>query len=108
MVCIECGSESSVKLSVTELLECDHCGHKNPMEYYICFNCGTVWRQYNGDVYGSVSCCGNSRRHKNQCSSENYDTECIICQSAAEEISDGYFKCSNPICGFEWEVLNSG
>jgi hypothetical protein len=105
MVCIDCGCDNSVKLQLSEVLKCEHCKHDNTMDYFICINCGAVWRQYNNDVYGSVLGCGYSEEGKCEDSDEE-EFLCLYCQSVSYEISKGTFKCSNPICGFEWRVVN--
>lgn len=105
MNCDECGTEG-VAMLFAENLDCPHCGRSSSMEYFLCFSCGAVWRQHEGKVYSSVSVPSlrkSGLRNKAE-TTDDTDVECLICQSTAFEVEKDKFKCTNPICGFEWEV----
>lgn len=107
MKCIDCGCENSVRRQLSEVLKCEHCKQDNTMSYFVCINCGAVWRQFNNNVYGSVLGCGYDNDCKDFDSNEvDEEFRCLWCQSVSYEIDKGKFKCSNPICGFKWEVVD--
>lgn len=120
MECIHC--ESVGKVFAEESYPCTHCGEKVIMEYYMCENCGLVWRTVDGAVdQGSLfteedRCdfeVDGMEKALNELVVNRKDTpsmsecisRCLKCNVISYEVKEGEFECSDPNCGFRWEVI---
>ena len=123
MECVNCGGKGEV--FATESYPCSHCGEKLIMEYCMCPTCGIVWRTIDGivdqdslfteearidfEVDGMEQALNELMMNKEtERSMDECINRCLRCNSISYEVKKGSFKCSDPDCGFEWEVIECG
>lgn len=120
MECIHC--EGDGKVFAIESYPCSHCGQDLVMEYYMCGSCSLVWRTIDGvidqsslfteedrydfeaagmeEALNELVCNENDIRSMDECINR-----CLKCNALSYEVKRGSFECSDPACGFKWEVV---
>jgi hypothetical protein len=91
------------------------------MQYFLCKNCGHVWREHAGQVpyhdtfitdvelmealplLAFEALTEATVKHD----MEDYMHRCFVCQTIAFEVDLGFYQCASETCGFSWEVHGS-
>lgn len=130
MSCIECGSDKATVVFI-EVFPCNHCNGELHLEHNLCPECGIGWKTLDGEVVECVTVLNSnlddffsdfdeqgdvtdmifnyldSLNHGSD-SMNSYVHRCLRCNSIAFEIGEELYRCSDPECGFEWEVVRDG
>jgi len=118
MDCINCEGEG--KVFAIESYPCTHCGERLNMEYYMCADCGLVWRTIDGvvdkdslfteeervdfEVDGMERALNDLIQRREPARSMNeFINRCLNCNALSYEVKQGSYECSE--CGFRWEVI---
>ena len=114
MECINC-SNKEVTPFFNEQVDCFHCNESNNIVYYVCRDCGMIFRIINetinevvaqanpeqlGAFYG-----GTLEQNNYHCcnSMQQMVHHCLKCNAFAYEVSPGLYECSK--CSFSWEKI---
>lgn len=122
--CVEC-SGPYVEQFYEEIVPCKHCGEETTVEYYVCSECGIMWKEVDGEIIDTskdamanidefLDEAGNTDDVPGLFAKEITSAEapksmqdmvhkCLKCKATAYEVGPAKFKC--PDCGFEWEIL---
>ena len=109
-ICYTCGAQACI---FEEDLE-------NNISYYMCKECGKVWRSIAGhvpdqDIVGDeVTVLEGLPSNAFEAYTElavkptmsDHVHKCFLCQSISFEVELGFYQCSNIDCGFSWEVFD--
>lgn len=133
MTCERCGKASGLVEVYREEYPCGCCDAVNVIVYEICISCGFLVKTYNGEPMVDGSLQGSfilseedmpeiglddffeemtkhvrDKVSKNPSSMTDMIHKCLRCHKFAYECSEGKYKCSDPDCGFSWEVIECG
>lgn len=129
MECFNCNQgEDYIEQFYVEDFNCPHCRENIKMKFFLCVDCGAVWKQLGDEVVSGVvfnsselsSAMGpeierlfsmldedkSSRKETTGITEyfSNFVIECVRCKEKAYRIDDLAYKCSS--CNFEWEVVD--
>lgn len=136
MECFNCNKiDECIEQFYVESMPCPHCSEEIKVLYYLCLDCGAVWKLANGEIVtGAVfsnkeleSAIGDDldnlfdilaedKFFKGEYAKDmdmkeylsNFIPKCIRCEARAYQIDDLTYRCSDPECEFEWEVVDLG
>lgn len=134
MNCIKCGSEEATDTYFIEVLPCPYCDEGIEIKYHICHECNITWKTVNDEVISMADFDdgmppGLTDEDLLQAfsaidgrlvkfSMDNIDGvptgpamgellhRCIRCGSIAFEVSSKRWRCNDPECQFEWEIVS--
>ena len=122
MKCLRCDNEDLMRF-MDDTIDCCDCGTKLHYVHYLCSNCGMSWKTVNDNVVTKsdlqamfvnlMEYMGNLENETRKADAikegtanmVDYIHKCIKCQSVSYEERPGTYRCLNPECEFEWEVL---
>ena len=115
MKCINCGF-STPFLFFTEEVDCFYCNEHNIIDYYLCNECGMVFRILNNTIDEVMAQLGPDRTEhlyskmtQRAAPLDEFKTmgeiihRCLKCNSIAYEIKSNVYECSR--CSFVWETI---
>lgn len=125
MGCYTCSTKKET-LFFVESFPCN-CGDTVEIHYHKCEVCGSVWRECDGEVLDETDVirCNDLLEVMNDegimeeqidlikdslsttSSMEDCIHRCLNCNGMATETEKGIYKCNDPVCCFEWEVVGS-
>ena len=123
MKCIRCNSDESTDMYFVETFPCPHCDDELEVQYHICKSCHITWKVVGDNVVSMADFEDDvvfARSDEDffeaftHISTNEILTgpvmgelvhRCIRCGSIAFEIADKKWRCNDPECQFEWEVL---
>lgn len=133
MACERCGEENSFVEVYREEYPCGCCNEINVIVYEICISCAFLVKTYNGRPLEDGTLQGSfilSEEDMPSADLESYFEQmtkyvrnkvaespasmtdmihkCLRCHKLAYECSEDKYKCSDPDCGFSWEVIECG
>jgi hypothetical protein len=135
MECFNCNkTDECIEKFYSESVTCTHCSEEVEIIYYLCLECGAVWKISGDKVVSGVvfsdkeleyaigpevdelfSMLAEDKFFKGDYAKDmdmkeylaNFVPKCIRCESIAYQAADLTYKCSDPECGFEWEVISA-
>ncbi len=133
MECFNCSkTDEHIEKFYSESLTCSHCSEEMEIIYYVCLECGAVCKTFEGEVVSGVvfeegeleKVLGCEMKELFSMLSEdkffkgdeaksmdmkeylsNFVPKCIRCEARAYQVEECVYRCSDPECGFEWEVV---
>ena len=131
MNCIKCGSKEATDTYFIEVLPCPHCEQGIEIKYHICHTCNITWKTVNDEVISMADFDedippGVTDEDLLQAFSAidgkvvKYSIDnpggpamgellhkCVRCGAIAFEVASHKWRCNDPSCQFEWEVIDS-
>ncbi len=134
MKCFNCKkTDDCIEKFYSESITCEHCSEEMKIIYYVCLECGAVWKKAGGKVVSGVvfdekelkyamghsvnelfSMLAEDKFFKGDYAKDmdmreylsNFIPKCIRCEARAYQSEECVYRCSDPECGFEWEVVD--
>ncbi len=136
MECFNCKkTDECIENFYSESITCTHCSEETEIKYYLCLECRAVWKIAGDEVMAEVVFDDKELEYAIGCDVDelfsmlsedkfskdehvedvdmreylsNFIPKCIRCKTRAYRIDDLAYRCADPECGFEWEVIGIG
>lgn len=134
MKCFNCNkTDECIENFYSESITCTHCSEEVKISYYLCLDCGAVWKIAGNEVLSGIvfddkeleyaighdvdelfSMLSEDKFFKGDYAKDmdmkeylsSFVPKCIRCETRAYKVDELTYKCSDPECGFEWEVVD--
>ena len=129
MECFNCGSENVLDF-FEEVFPCAHCDESNVVVYSFCKSCGAAFKSVNDVIVNGATFTQKDVLKMTGLTADAIDQHmaptghlytdmvkdqprtmrevvhsCLRCESTSFEVQPGKYCCSDPECGFEWEIV---